>query len=137
MPFALSIAQSVKEAESAIQADNLGKAASIYEKIVKRKPHDEHGYDRLMMIYRRQGAFNKELQIINSAIKNITQSYHSKGQKLFGNNSSVKRLSNALMKSLGLRTASGKNLLELPVIERWKRRKEIVIKKISKQRNKL
>jgi hypothetical protein len=89
-----------------------------------------------MMIYRRQGDFNKELEVINTAIKNITNAYHNKGQKLFGKNSSVKRISNALMKSLGLKTASGKNLFELPVIERWKRRKDIVLKKVSKQKSK-
>ncbi|CAN5740053.1 hypothetical protein BH10BAC2_BH10BAC2_35390 [soil metagenome] len=128
----LSLAESVKEAESAIQADNLPRAASIYEKIVTRQPHNEHGYNRLMMIYRKQGAFNKELQIINSAIRNVTSAYQSKGQKLYGNNSAVKNISNELMKSLGLKTASGKYLLELPIVESWKKRKEIVLKKINK-----
>lgn len=134
MSYVLSFAESVNEAEIAIHADNLSKAAFIYEKLIKRKPHEKLVYDRLMMIYRRRGAFKKEIEVINLAIKNISNAYHSKGQKLFGNNSFVKRISNSLMKSLGLKTASGKNLLELPVVERWKRRKEIVLKKISKRK---
>ena len=131
MPYSISFTESVKEAEEAIHEDRLKEAIAIYEKLIKRKPSYEKGYSRLMMLYRRIKEYRKELQVINAAIKNITEAFHTNGRELFGKNNSVKRISNALMKSLGLKTSQGKNTYEPEQVIKWRKRKAIVLKKLS------
>ena len=71
-----------------------------------------------------------ELDIINRGIKTISAIFHAKGDKLFAQNAKVKRISNALLKSLDLKNANGKYLFDPDKVVQWKKRKEIVLKKI-------
>jgi hypothetical protein len=132
----LSAAESAKKAEEAIKNKDWESATVIYNELNKRMPDDERFYDRLMMLYRRQNMLKKELEVINRGIKNISAIFHSKGDKLFARNAVVKRVSNALMKSLGLKNANGKYLYDPEKVVQWKKRKEIVLKKIAAQSRK-
>lgn len=131
MPYSLSFTESVKEAEEAIREDKFKQAISVYEKLIKRKPGYEKGYSRLMMLYRRLKEYRKELQVINAGIKNITEAFHAQGQELFSKNNSVKRISNALMKSLGLKNSNGKHTYEPEQVIKWRNRKTILLKKLA------
>jgi hypothetical protein len=132
----LSAAESAKKAEEAIKNKDWESATVIYNELNKRMPDDERFYDRLMMLYRRQNMLEKELEVINRGIKNISAIFHSKGDKLFARNAVVKRVSNALLKSLGLKSANGKYLFDPEKVVQWKKRKEIVLKKIAAQSGK-
>jgi hypothetical protein len=134
MKAILSTTESVKKAEEAIKDKDWASATSIYAKLNKRMPGDERFYDRLMMLYRRQNLLTKELDIINRGIKTISANFHAKGQKLFAQNATVKRISNALMKSLNLKNAHGKYLFYPNKVVEWQKRKEIVLKKIAAQK---
>ena len=136
MKAILSTAESVKKAEEAISNKDWASAAVIYTRLNKRMPSYEHYYDRLMMLYRRQNLLTKELEVINRGIKTISANFHAKGQKLFAQNATVKRISNALMKSLNLKNANGKYLFHPDKVVKWQKRKEIVLKKISAQKRK-
>ena len=131
MKAILSAAESVKKAEEAVKNKDWESATVIYNELNKRVPGDERFYDRLMMLYRRQNMPRKELDIINRGIKTISAIFHAKGDKLFAQNAKVKRISNALLKSLDLKNANGKYLFDPDKVVQWKKRKEIVLKKIA------
>ena len=125
-------AESVERAEEAIKHKDWASATVIYTGLNKRMPAHEHYDDWVMMLYRRQNLLIKELDVINRGIKTISANLHAKGQKLFAQNASVKRISNTLMKSLNLKNAHGKYLPHKVV--QWQKRKEIVLKKIATQK---
>lgn len=130
----LSTTESVKKAEDLIKNKEWNAASEIYEELNKRLPAHERFYERLMMLYRRMKLPEKELNIINKGIKNISAAFHERGDKLFGKNASVKRISNSLMKSLGLKNSNGKHLFEPDKVVAWKKRRELVLKKLKKQK---
>ncbi|MBG9377196.1 hypothetical protein I5907_13210 [Panacibacter sp. DH6] len=132
MPYSVSYTESVQKAEQAIHAQNFKAAVDIYTALMKRRPSDEHNYSRLMMIFRKLKQPRKELQVINEGIKSVSAAYHSQGQQQFGNNATVKRISNALLKSLGMKDQKGRFVFEPSVVERWKKRKALVLKRMKK-----
>jgi hypothetical protein len=134
MKAILSTAESVKKAEEAISNKDWTSATVIYTRLNKRMPAHAYYYDRLMMLYRRQNLLTKELGIINDGIKTISANFHAKGQKRFAQNATVKRISNALMKSLNLKNANGKYLFYPNKVVQWQKRKEIVLKKIAAEK---
>ena len=100
---------------------------AYYQNIIKKSPHQQKAYDRLMILYRQQKDYKKELQIINTAIKIFEKLYaptKSKGKK-------VNTISDQLNKSLGLIDKKGKTLYEQKPLSTWKKRREIVLKKIK------
>jgi hypothetical protein len=130
----LSRSEGIRAAEKAIKEEKFAHATAVYEKLAKYTRNDEYIFSRLMMLYRKQKMYRKELQTINTAIRQITEAFYAKGQKLFAKKPLVKRMSNALSKSLGLMNAKGKPLYEPPPVAQWKKRREIVLKKLHKSK---
>jgi hypothetical protein len=130
----LSTAETIQKAEEAIKNKDWGSATFIYRELNKRMPDDERFYDRLMMLYRRQNMLKNELDVIDRGIKTISAIFHAQGDKLFAQNAAVKRISNALLRSLNLKNANGKYLFDPDKVVQWKKRKEIVLKKITAQK---
>jgi|GEM_PF-5196490 len=100
---------------------------AYYQNILKNHPHNQKAYDRLMILYRQQKDHKKELQIINTAIKIFEKLYtpvKNKGRK-------VNTISNQLNRALGLVDKKGKALYEQEPLARWKKRREVVLKKIK------
>jgi len=100
---------------------------AYYQNIIKHNPHDQKAYERLMVLYRQQKNYKKELHIINTAIKTFEKLYtpaKSKDRK-------VNTLSNQLNKALGLVDKKGRVLYEQKPLSTWKKRREIVLKKIK------
>ena len=133
MPYSVSYTESVKQAEQAIHAQRYKEAVNIYATLIKRKPTDDHNYSRLMMLFRKLKQPRKELQVINEGIRSVSAAYHNQGQKHFANNATAKRISNALLKSLGMKDQKGKFVFEPVVVERWKKRKELMLKRMKKR----
>ena len=100
---------------------------AYYQNILKNHTHNQKAYDRLMILYRQQKDHKKELHIINTAIKIFEKLYapvKSKGKK-------VNTISNQLNRALGLVDKKGKALHEREPLARWKKRREVVLKKIK------
>ena len=115
-----------KETKKAADLTMVG-TPEYYQNIVKQNPHSRYAYERLMVLYRQQKNYKKELQTINTAINVFEKMYapsKSKGKK-------VNTISNQLNKLLGLVDKKGKNLFEHEHLTAWKKRKEIVVKKIK------
>ncbi len=125
-------AENIRYAEAAIDNGDLHIATALYEKLVRRLPVDEFIYGRLMMLYRKQKEYAKELQLIATAIQAITSDFYGKGLSSFKDKPAVKRISNALVKSLGMRDAKGHYLYEPKIVTKWKRRKVIAAHKLAK-----
>ena len=118
------------QAEAFESNDELDKAARTYERLLKSNRFDEHLYRRLMIIYRKQKDFPKELKIIRAGIKAFEELYQP-GKELRGNKK-IASLSRALLKSTGLSDKKGKPLYQKEPIGSWTRRLNIVEKKLGK-----
>ena len=104
-------------------------AAKLYEKLLKEKPAHEENYNRLMIIYRKQKDFKSELRVINSGIKFFQELYTPTS---IGKHKNVIRLSKQLSVLTGLTDKKGKSLYDAEPIGKWKKRKEVVLKKLGK-----
>lgn len=58
------------------KSGNIEEAIKIYEKVVSRKFDGSHPYDRLCVLYRRQGNLEAEEAVLRKAIKIFTQIAH-------------------------------------------------------------
>ena len=85
-----------------------------------------------MVIYRKQKRYKDELDIINKGLKHFEE-HRAKHSSKKNISTSIKRLSSSLNKSLGLTNSKGKFLYEPEPIPSWKKRKEVVEKKLKKR----
>ena len=130
MPEEITEKDILKEAHQAELEQDFDKATSLYKEVIKNHPLKTFAYDRLMIIYRKERLYKDELRIIKTGIKNF-QELHNK--KSIRKNSTVGRLSEALMKSAGLIDKKGNLLYEPGPIGKWKKRQLVVEKKINKR----
>ena len=108
--------------------DNWKAEAQELEKIIKAHPTNDRAYNRLMVIYRKQKEYKKELTIINKAIKAFEEAVKKRKPDF---NKKVTSISKALLKATGLADEKGKNLHEPGEIGKWKKRKAVVLKKMK------
>src|SRR5689334_6886109 len=99
---------------------------------------DPFPYDRLMIYYRKQKEYKKELQLINRALKVFGDQLKRHGSEVFSaakSHAAVKRLSLQIGKLSGLMDKKG-NLKYIPEpLARWMKRKKTVEQKIKKNRS--
>jgi tetratricopeptide (TPR) repeat protein len=126
-----SLHELLSEAKQAEQNEDISEATKLYERAIKQAPTDERAYNRLMIIYRKEKEYDAELKVIDKGIDAFTKLYQSKTKKVVGNDKEAVRLSNALIKSLGLKDKKGNDLIEHEPIATWKRRRAVVLKKIK------
>jgi tetratricopeptide (TPR) repeat protein len=126
---------SLKITDEAINAEleeDLKRAATLYEQAIKEKPTDEFSYNRLMIVYRKLKQYKDELRVINKAIKNFKEAHAKKIGKGLRKNSTVGKLSTALMKTAGLLDKKGNAVYVPEPIARWEKRKLTVEKRLKK-----
>jgi hypothetical protein len=104
------------------------KAAKLYEKLIKGHRFNEHNYNRLLMIYRKKKDFKNELRILDTGIKAFQEFYMPFAT---GKDRTVINLSKKLNVLIGLTDRKGKSLADREPIAKWKKRKEIVLKKLK------
>ncbi len=103
-------------------------AIELYNRILKKDPLQTAAYDRLMILYRRERNYKKELSIINSGIKTFEKFYKS---KLVRPSKKINEISEKLNKAFQLVDKKGNSLYNPEPIGRWQKRKEVVEKKIE------
>lgn len=104
-------------------------AAELYEKLIKTDPSNEFAYDRLMIIYRKEKEYKKELAVIKAGIKKFEE-IHQSFTKLTPSKR-ITDLSKKLLKATGLADKKGRPLHNREPVARWRKRKEVVEKKIK------
>jgi tetratricopeptide (TPR) repeat protein len=114
-----------KEAEA---REDLEEAAVDYAKVIKADALNEFAYNRLLVIYRKQKEYKKELDLLNTGIaayeKFFASHYKEKPAK-------VNAISKKLNKALGLIDKKGNNVYNPPPLDRWKKRRVLVKKRLK------
>jgi hypothetical protein len=97
-------------------------AEKLYLETIKNHPLEVGAYNRLMIIYRKQRAIEKEQKIILQAIKAYEEDVKNAQTTWVKSNRKAARLSKQLVQSLGLLDKRGMPINEPPQIETWRRR---------------
>lgn len=120
-----AIIKQAKEAEAAGEHEN---AKLLYEKAIQQQPIIEQPYNRLMVLYRKDKEYGKELKVLKLAL-NLFSEQHDKKKAQFSGSGKVAQLSKALLKSLGSKQTD-ENYYPQP-IPKWLKRKAVVEKKLK------
>jgi hypothetical protein len=108
----------------------------LYSKQVEAGIFSTLPYDRLMIHYRKEKEYEKELGIIKKAIATFRNYYNEKQSDILKTKISpkIKALSKKISKSTGLLDKKG-NVTYLPEpLPRWMKRQAVVEQKISKKK---
>ena len=108
---------------------------ALYQQQAKAGAIDPFPYDRLMIYYRKQKEYKKELQLINRALKVFGDHFKKQTSAVLQTAKSqalIKKLSEKISRSSGLIDKKGKpNYVPEPLL-RWMKRKETVEGKLKK-----
>jgi hypothetical protein len=131
-----TIAERNKKGKEAEDAEDLEKAAALYEENIKTDVADAFAYERLMVIYRRQKAYKDEQRVIKRGI----EVFKKQPRELLESNIASKKnkaalvkLSNAFMKGAGLIDKKGKETHVPEPVNKWMKRLEVVEKRLKKK----
>jgi hypothetical protein len=102
-------------------------AINAYEKLRTAYPLKDEVYDRLMILYRKTGQNDKEIHLIDSAIRLYKKQYGSVKTHIRGRK--VTSISRSLSKSLGLTDKNGVLNYDTGPTERWAKRKVLLEKR--------
>jgi len=108
---------------------------TLYEQQTKKGVIDPFPYDRLMIHYRKQKEYKKELDLLNHALRVFGDQLKKQEGQLLKNAKSrtaIKKLSDKISKSSGLTDKKGNpNYLPEPLAH-WTKRKQTVQRKLKK-----
>jgi hypothetical protein len=104
-------------------------AADLYQQVLKKDPLQTHAYDRLMILYRKEKNYKKELSVIDSGIKTFERFYK---EQLGKPSRKISEISKQLNKAFHLVDKKGNSLYAPEPIDRWLKRKQVVEKKMEK-----
>lgn len=110
----------------------------LYIKQTQAGTTDPFPYDRLMIHYRKQKEYKKELQLINRALKVFGDQLKRHASQLYSvakSRTSVKRLSEQIGKLSGLMDKKGNQQYLPEPLARWTKRKQTVEQKIKKTKS--
>jgi len=115
-----------------LEADGENEAAiDMYESLVKKYPTDAQLYDRLMILYRKEKKYKKELAVIAAAIKKFSDLL----LPAKGNSSrKISSLSKSILHAVGLTNKRGDSLYHPQPLARWQKRKKILHQKLTSQK---
>ncbi len=123
-----SYGECIELANQLEQQGELDQAIKAYLKCIKFKPTDEYAFDRLMILYRKEKEYKKELAVIAQAIAAFEKLY-KEAKKI--PTKSIQRISNAILKSTGLSDKKGKTVFRPQPILRWEKRAALLKKRIN------
>ena len=126
----VSYINNIQLAEEEEQRGNIEKAIEYYEAAINEGRADELPYDRLMILYRKEKKYKDELRVINKGLK-VFMDFYKKSTPKAGQGKKLSDLSEAFMKSAGLKDNKGQLLYQPEPIGRWTKRKEVVEGKIN------
>ena len=112
----------------------LDQAARVFEKLVEADPLNEKAYNRLMIIYRKNRDYKKELATIKKGMSAFEHLFKSSSK--LPRSRKIKTLSNSLLKSLGLTDKKGNMIDTREPLNRWSKRKLVVERMLKKKSKK-
>ena len=111
-------------------ADEIEQAIAAYMQMIKKQHRKEFGYQRIMILYRKQKEYKKELAVLNEAIDDFEKLYAKRNTN---KNKSIASISHKLMRSIGLADKKGNELYLPQPLPRWKKRKQGLKNLMSKK----
>jgi len=105
-------------------------AIAVYEQLIKKHPLEALLFDRLMILYRKEKQFKKELALLEKAINSFTELLLPSDARA---NKKVANLSKSISQSVGLADKKGAALYYPQPIAKWQKRKIFLKKKIAAQ----
>ena len=110
------------------KSGNNARAIELYEKARKEFPSQANIYDRLMILYRKEKMWKKELAIVNAAIAKFTALFQT---SRLHPSKKIASLSKSILLSVGLSDKKGKSLYLPQPLAKWEKRKKTVQHKIG------
>ncbi|MBV4355844.1 tetratricopeptide repeat protein [Pinibacter aurantiacus] len=131
--MSLSIAHSnlLRKANEIERQGDLNNAEKLYLKVLEKDPYTIEAYKRLMVIFRKQKEYSKELQVINRAVKALDEQVQTQKQRWMQKHKKIASASLALAKKMGIANKAGKMIIDSPLMLQWAKRKELVKKRIK------
>ena len=111
---------------------NMDEAEKQYLQMIKTDPTNAEAYNRLLVIYRKQKEYRKELATVNKAIKAYEDNFLKEQKKWISEHKKAAKLSRVLAKGLGLINNKGLPLRQDRQLASWHKRKANLQKKIKK-----
>ena len=127
--LSISHVNNVKLGAAEESEGNLEQAAKYYEESIKDERLDETPFNRLMIIYRKLKRYKDELRVIRQGIKRYEAFYKKQARSPKGKK--LSQLSEAFMKTSGLKDRKGRTVYNPEPIATWMKRMEVVTKKIK------
>ena len=119
-----------REAEQQGETDN---ALALYKQVVTNDPLAEAAWQRLMILHRKLKDYGGELKIINLALKTFETHARQEQKQWLQQNRKAASVAKSLAKSLGFMDNKGVLKDDNPVLEKWRRRKALVAKRLKKK----
>lgn len=128
----LSFAELMATARQMEMEGSMPDAERIYLRMIESDTLNVEAYNRLLVIYRKQKAYRKELAMVNKAIKTYEENFLQKQKKWVAANKKAARISRLLAKGLGLINKKGLPLRQDRQLSNWHKRKSNLLKMIKK-----
>jgi tetratricopeptide (TPR) repeat protein len=109
-------------------------AAVQYAEILKMDPLHIDAGNRLMIVYRKLKAYRKELAVITKAIEAHRKHIESSQRAWIKSHQKIADLTRSLAQTLGLLDSKGLPLYENELLEKWQRRRDVVLNKLKKKK---
>ena len=129
-PLTVSYINNIQLAGEEEQKGDIQKAIEYYEAAIQDGRADEYPYDRLMVLYRKEKNYKHELRVINLGLK-VFATFYKKSTAKTGHGKKLSALSEAFMKSAGLKDKNGELVYQPEPIGKWSKRKEVVERKLE------
>jgi len=109
------------------------RALALYKQVVTNDPLAETAWQRLMILHRKSKDYAGELKVINLALKTFETHARQEQKQWLQQNRKAASVAKSLAKSLGLMDNKGVLKDDNPVLEKWRRRKDLVAKRLKKK----
>ncbi|QIH33457.1 tetratricopeptide repeat protein [Sphingobacterium sp. DR205] len=136
MASKLSLKELVEQGLSLEKEGKAKEAVKSYSAAIKRAPTYSAAYNRLMILFRRQKEYKKEIDLIGQALQSYEQEIADERQRWEKDHSGSADISLKLAKSMGLINEKGLPVHEEPQVLAWRKRLETARKKLATQSNK-
>jgi tetratricopeptide (TPR) repeat protein len=123
----------LKEAREAEANNDMDSAIKLYQRVIRKQPHLEEAYNRLMVIFRKEKDYEAEFDVISQGIKAFEDFYKQRAEKVLHDHKQAQRLSSALARSLGQSGKKTSAIFYPQPIPRWLKRQEVVEKKLQRK----
>lgn len=136
MAMSKSFRDRVAKARQLEQDGQFTEAAGIYQQLFDADPRNQEVLDRLLVIYRKQKEYRKELKVIDAAIAAFEQQEKAFRDKWLKAHPKAASAGRSILRQLERGGGEAYAQGEDPVVSRWRKRRALVEKRITGKKGK-